>query len=74
MEALYPEDLIFYLEDRERDTYRLVLPDTPGIVCGDLTIIESEQQVKVFLSTVRALKRLHELNLICLDLTLYNQL
>src|SRR3990167_8698081 len=59
---------IFYEEVLDKNTYRMVVPNIPGIFYGDLKITERESQMKCFLATVVAIKNLHK-NLIFLDLS-----
>ncbi|MFC3909437.1 hypothetical protein ACFORL_10175 [Legionella dresdenensis] len=72
-ESLYPQERSFYLEDRSKETYRMVLPYIPGTLYGDLSpVTDFIEQIKLFLATVKALKECHSKKIICLDLNLYN--
>ncbi|KTD45187.1 protein kinase [Legionella quinlivanii] len=71
--SLYPNENSFYVEDISRNTYRLVLPNIHGSLYGDLSLVtDFNEQVKLFLATVKALKHCHSKKIICLDLNPYN--
>ncbi|KTC66758.1 protein kinase [Legionella birminghamensis] len=71
--SLYPHENSFYMEDQSKDTYRLVLPNIQGSLYGDLPLItDSNEQVKLFLATIKALKDCHSKHIVCLDLNPYN--
>ncbi|MFT4057939.1 MAG: hypothetical protein QM652_00160 [Legionella sp.] len=51
-----------------KENYRLITPLVPGVLYNKLIFNSPEQQLKVFLSAVRALKQLHEKGYIFIDL------
>jgi serine/threonine protein kinase len=64
--AIYPDKEVKLV--KERGTYRLVAPLIPGDAYDKLTIISKEQQIKFFLSAVKALKNCHNQGYIVIDL------
>lgn len=67
--TLHPQIPSFYHEDLVKNTYRLVVPEIPGKPYNQLRIKPGEQQIKLFISTIRSLKNCHANNIVCMDLT-----
>lgn len=57
-----------FLNNKQSSTYRLVVPKAQGLSYERILYKNSLQQVQLFLSTIRAIKKLHDKGYIYLDL------
>lgn len=64
--TIYHNDKIELL--RNRNAYRLILPKIPGITYKELNITNQEDQLRVFISAIKALRQSHQHWYVVLDL------
>jgi len=63
---MYPNEGVAY--HRGLFTYRMVVPEVPGVQYQQLNIIDTTQQIQLFISMIKALQHCHSTGLVFLDL------